>query len=50
MQKVGVTDMFFDKADFSNMVSKADIYVSVIKQKAFIEGTLLKSLLQKFTF
>ena len=50
MQKVGVTDMFSDKADFSNMVSKADIYVSVIKQKAFIEGTLLKSLLQKFTF
>ena len=45
MQKIGATDMFSDKADFSNMVSKANIYVSVIKQKAFIEGTLLKNLL-----
>ena len=39
MQKVGVTDMFSDKADFSGMVqSKSHISVSIIKQKAFIEG------------
>merc|ERR1711974_492541 len=37
MQKVGVTDMFSNKADFSGMISKANIHVSVIKQKAFIE-------------
>ena len=37
MQKVGVTDMFSDKADFSGMV-KSHISVSIIKQKAFIEG------------
>ena len=37
MQKVGVTDMFSVKADFSGMI-KSKSHVSIIKQKAFIEG------------
>ena len=38
LQKVGVSDMFSKNADLSGMVGKSNVYVSVIKQKAFIEG------------
>jgi len=37
LQKVGITDMFTNRADFSDMVGKASTKVSVMKQKAFIE-------------
>ena len=39
LQKVGITDMFTNRADFSDMVGKASTKVSVMKQKAFIEGS-----------
>ena len=45
MEKVGVMDMFSEQADFSGMVRETNIYVTVLKQKAFIEGTLFKSFL-----
>ena len=38
LKKVGVSDMFSPNADFSGMAGKSYVYVSVIKQKAFIKG------------
>ena len=47
LQKVGVSDMFTNSADFSAMVDKANTKVSVIRQKAFIEGNFLKKITLK---
>merc|ERR1711974_152847 len=37
LQKIGLSDMFTGSADFSGMVDQANLKVSLIKQKAFIE-------------
>jgi len=43
LKSLGMTDAFSDKADFSKMVSKEQIYVSDVVQKTFVkvdeEGT-----------